>query len=768
MRFRWVYAKHYGHMDDNTVFKRSMLYEQFRIGAKKGCLIGSNNYQSDFCVITPQSLCTDIERDAQQVEAITKAHNTVLTAIQHLKNQFPVLSRIIQLPTAKVAKVVVLCTALYNLAKGQGDPIFNDVDEKEPSNSENRSTPMDRSGMSTISASTTTKHKAISYLVIGVNTEEQSRELFAFLKKNKYEDISLLDSFPGTKMIPQEFEDSYLYSSPSSDVANSPALEPDGADLLPNEDPRATQVKPNPPRLKSDVMEHLRLQPAKGLLKNQLKFKAAFMGTEIKALSGEFPSRGLQSLDKRIIRMFLAKLQVYAHFLEEDLPLETHHIIRFFNDCSSRYHGNKEWNELPLRSNKRKRTGFGMPLSAESDHNYGKDVAEEPSAAAQVHPDVKNESQCFEEGKSNEYIPRDSFDECEQKVHPNEFEVISATDLLANTYRPLSPMIIEVKSAAEADAKSGCEIGRTTGSSISAVDILESTVYPMSDDEATTTRAYATTIPQALISSSSDCFESLGEKSFRRRFRMSRKSFQLLCVRLASMLSMKRWQYKGGLATQRIAAALEILAGNKAINVAPTETDQGLPQAFSTVLDALAEWARNVIKWPNGTQRKSIDQRFRAMIGVKGVVGCLAGAIVGATSELSVPRKKECGPLNVGVVVDDKMMFRWAFKGSALFDQLCKGTETGILIGDDAYRSEEFLLTPKGDHGNVKRNDVLAGKLRATHSMLARGAITNWKRQYPILNSNMRALNVGKVVMATAALYNLTRAEGEPPFLEDE
>ncbi|WKX88338.1 hypothetical protein Q1695_008185 [Nippostrongylus brasiliensis] len=134
MRFRWVYAKHYGHMDDNTVFKRSMLYEQFRIGAKKGCLIGSNNYQSDFCVITPQSLCTDIERDAQQVEAITKAHNTVLTAIQHLKNQFPLLNRIIQLPTAKVAKVVVLCTALYNLAKGQGDPIFNDVDEKEPSN----------------------------------------------------------------------------------------------------------------------------------------------------------------------------------------------------------------------------------------------------------------------------------------------------------------------------------------------------------------------------------------------------------------------------------------------------------------------------------------------------------------------------------------------------------------------------------------------------------------------------------------------------------
>ncbi|WKX88335.1 hypothetical protein Q1695_008184 [Nippostrongylus brasiliensis] len=751
---------------------------------------------------------------------------------------------------------------------------------------------MDRSGMSTISASTTTKHKAISYLVIGVNTEEQSRELFAFLKKNKYEDISLLDSFPGTKMIPQEFEDSYLYSSPSSDMANSPDLEPDRADLPPNEDPVFVHSDPSPcnsgseagkaeststeigcnetaaaPASKGSTEEPAKIQSApvqtfamwalsqkgtrrsgppkppprptrvlrfycaicdelhpmpearnsskrlqqnlalmscllmmgdmelnrartvyketlnicKRLCHKHFLRAAAFMGTEIKALSGEFPSRGLQSLDKRIIRMFLAKLQVYAHFLEEDLPLETHHIIRFFNDCSSRYHGNKEWNELPLRSNKRKRTGFGMPLSAESDHNYGKDVAEEQSAAAQVHPDVKNESQCFEEGKSNEYIPRDSFDECEQKVHPNEFEVISATDLLANTYRPLSPMIIEVKSAAEADAKSGCEIGRTTGSSISAVDILESTVYPMSDDEATTTRVYATTIPQALISSSSDCFESLGEESFRRRFRMSRKSFQLLCVRLASMLSMKRWQYKGGLATQRIAAALEILAGNKAINVAPTETGQGLPQAFSTVLDALAEWARNVIKWPNGTQRKSIDQRFRAMIGVKGVVGCLAGAIVGATSELPVPRKKECGPLNVGVVVDDSMMFRWvlakysaavddetAFKGSALFDQLCKGTETGILIGDDAYRSEEFLITPKGDHGNVKRNAVLAGKLRATHSMLARGAITNWKRQYPILNSNMRALNVGKVVMATAALYNLTRAEGEPPFLEDE
>ncbi|VDL84561.1 unnamed protein product [Nippostrongylus brasiliensis] len=545
MRFRWVYAKHYGHMDDNTVFKRSMLYEQFRIGAKKGCLIGSNNYQSDFCVITPQSLCTDIERDAQQVEAITKAHSTVLTAIQHLKNQFPVLNRIIQLPTAKVAKVVVLCTALYNLAKGQGDPIFNDVDEKEPSNAFPSNQYL----------------RAISYLVIGVNTEEQSRELFAFLKKNKYEDISLLDSFPGTKMIPQEFEDSYLYSSPSSDMANSPDLEPDRADLPPNEDPVFVHSDPSPCNSGSDagkaeststeiecyetaaapaskgpateepakiqsgapvqtfamwalsqkarnsskrlqqnlalmscllMMGDVELNRARTVYKETLNIckrlchkhflrAAAFMGTEIKALSGEFPSRGLQSLDKRIIRMFLAKLQVYAHFLEEDLPLETHHIIRFFNDCSSRYHGNKEWNELPLRSNKRKRTGFGLPPSAELDHNY--DVAEEQSAATQVHPDVKNESQFFEEGNSNEYIPRDSFDECEQKVHPNEFEVISATDLLPNTYRPLSPMIIEVNSAAEADAKSGCEIGRTTSSSMSAVDIIESTWVTQSSQE---------------------------------------------------------------------------------------------------------------------------------------------------------------------------------------------------------------------------------------------------------------------------------------------
>ncbi|PIO67350.1 hypothetical protein TELCIR_10906 [Teladorsagia circumcincta] len=62
--------------------------------------------------------------DMQQLRALGKARETVVTAIQQLRKQFPILDGIIKLPMAKVAKVVVLCTALYNLTRTQGEPFY--------------------------------------------------------------------------------------------------------------------------------------------------------------------------------------------------------------------------------------------------------------------------------------------------------------------------------------------------------------------------------------------------------------------------------------------------------------------------------------------------------------------------------------------------------------------------------------------------------------------------------------------------------------------
>ncbi|WKX88333.1 hypothetical protein Q1695_008183 [Nippostrongylus brasiliensis] len=74
----------------------------------------------------------------------------------------------------------------------------------------------------------------------------------------------------------------------------------------------------------------------------------------------------------------------------------------------------------------------------------------------------------------------------------------------------------------------------------------------------------------------------------------------------------------------------------------------------------------------------------------------------------------------------------------------------GISVMDlmcDVSREDcDSLDVPTTSVVKQEGDAVLVRKLRETHSMLARGAITNWKRQYPILNSNTRALNVGEVV----------------------
>ncbi|RCN38111.1 hypothetical protein ANCCAN_15994 [Ancylostoma caninum] len=42
-------------------------------------------------------------------------------------------------------------------------------------------------------------HKAISYVVVGINTIAESKKLFQFLRSNGYADVSLFHDFPEVK-----------------------------------------------------------------------------------------------------------------------------------------------------------------------------------------------------------------------------------------------------------------------------------------------------------------------------------------------------------------------------------------------------------------------------------------------------------------------------------------------------------------------------------------------------------------------------------------
>ncbi|KAK6050338.1 hypothetical protein COOONC_12158 [Cooperia oncophora] len=153
------------------------------------------------------------------------------------------------------------------------------------------------------------------------------------------------------------------------------------------------------------------------------------------------------------------------------------------------------------------------------------------------------------------------------------------------------------------------------------------------------------------------------------------------------------------------------------------------------------------------------------MTGLRGIV-CIDGTII-----------KGIQGINVGVVADDRKQFRWVFakfraheddesvfKQSLLCRQLRDGRRKGILIGDDAYKKERFLLTPsKGKDVMSEKDFAMATTLRIAH-VIVQEAIANWKRQFPILKETIRSARIARIVVCCAALYNLSRAENEPVF----
>lgn len=97
------------------------------------------------------------------------------------------------------------------------------------------------------------------------------------------------------------------------------------------------------------------------------------------------------------------------------------------------------------------------------------------------------------------------------------------------------------------------------------------------------------------------------------------------------------------------------------------------------------------------------------------------------------------------------------FKRSLLCEQLREGAKKGRLIGDDAYRRESFLLTPNSGKRFKKGMVILDGIIILQYSLICtipeehhtfnetlsnahkfvQEAIANWKRQFPILTSDI-------------------------------
>ncbi|EPB68242.1 transposase, IS4 family [Ancylostoma ceylanicum] len=612
-------------------------------------------------------------------------------------------------------------------------------------------------------------HKAISYVVVGINTIAESKKLFQFLRSNGYADVSLFHDFPEVRD-PSEKTISTLDQTASA--SSAPLNE-----LCKSFNGTIDELFSNQRSIRKNFVEKHRNN----------EFCCALCGQNRPIMDARLTSR---KKDQRIVflscllmendinmdtanRLYktshtASKRICQSHYVKaEEVILEIYDVTRFFNECLARYYGINGWNDKDMwarqrKSRKRKQALFGL----DGDIHERKRTV---SAKNEESPATKNarESPLFMEPK----------DEPEEPV--DEYEGISAAALLDQAMPSPS-------SAATCESSSDDKAENAERNSPVSTEDREKSRSPdeVKDDVKASTSAAVN--PPRIIRNPPIYVNTVADRKFRQRFRMSRSTFKILCDALDPFLEKHAENKTKSYTAIKVGTALEVLAGNAHAMKGLHLMGSSVTEIFGDVLDALLKWSGSVIQWPGQEERAEIGERFFKMTGLTDIVGCLDGTIIGAQhppDEQQSPDEPSKGPrsLNVAVIADDKQQFRWVlakylgdvedeevFKRSLLCQQLKNGAKKGRLIGDEAYKREPFLLTPNSAKRFRKETHQAYNETLYKAHKTVQEAIASWKRQFPILTSDIISPKVARIIVGSAAVYNLTRFQGEPPFTYEE
>ncbi|KAK6030432.1 hypothetical protein OSTOST_03432 [Ostertagia ostertagi] len=479
---------------------------------------------------------------------------------------------------------------------------------------------------------------------------------------------------------------------------------------------------------------------------------AEYVRKEVELMCGKFPENGFHSVPTNVRDGLLSFVRVYASRFDENNTLTSDDVSCCLNKFLVEY----------LRKDESSMDVENSTKSHEPREEEQQPSTTEQSPVNQQQPSVStcaDQALCSPRNASSTGVAAEDVavnDEVSLiKLKKENSCEISAMDLLESASQETDPVII---------------IGSTSPDSKASISTSPSeSIHKEEVTKRNNDKREIITVPSAVLRDQAMLADTLNDDHFWNYFRITRKTFTMLCYTLEKILKRKGDKTISCSTTIKLATTLEVLAGNAPSSVGFTAAH--VTRIFNDVLAALAEWSTTMVQWPNERERKKISANFFELTGLHNIVGCIDGTIV-----------RGIQGLNIGVVVDDKKRFRWVFakyhsnedddsvfKQSSLCQQLRDGRRKGFLIGDDAYKSERFLLTPsEGKDWMTEEDFALANTLRSAH-LLVQEAIKNWKRQFPILNGTIRSQRIARIVICCAALYNLSRAEGEPLFeVEDE
>ncbi|KIH65166.1 hypothetical protein ANCDUO_04512 [Ancylostoma duodenale] len=134
--------------------------------------------------------------------------------------------------------------------------------------------------------------------------------------------------------------------------------------------------------------------------------------------------------------------------------------------------------------------------------------------------------------------------------------------------------------------------------------------------------------PARVFRDSSTGLDILDDEQFRKRFRMTRKTFGILCNTLEPLLRGKRQRTATCSTGIKVGMALEILAGNNFTFAGGSVMQSSASHILTEVLETLLEWSTGMIQWPDKNDSKRISDSFFELTGLTDIVGCIDGTIV--------------------------------------------------------------------------------------------------------------------------------------------
>ena len=210
---------------------------------------------------------------------------------------------------------------------------------------------------------------------------------------------------------------------------------------------------------------------------------------------------------------------------------------------------------------------------------------------------------------------------------------------------------------------------------------------------------------------------------------------------------------------------------------------------LSQIIDGLANFAEDYIKWPSSEDLPALEKEFRAIANFPGVLGVLGGCLVDfkplkSLSDAYATSSKQYS-MHLLAICDAQKKFMYVDVGfpgtahdseafestsfySALHEYPCPyfPSPNFHIIGDNVYQMDKHVMVPFDDGGTlIPQNGRFSAKLRRTRVRIEQSLALLKARFQRLRYMYAKFDRLKKMVMACCILHNIVMNDSEEESL---